>query len=29
MGGVILTPKWSLKSSFSGVQITPDIEELK
>ena len=28
-GGVILTPKRSLKNAFSGVQITPDIEELK
>ena len=27
--GVILTPKRSLKNSFSGVKITPDIEELK
>ena len=26
---VILTPKRSLKNSFSGVKITPDIEELK
>ena len=28
-GGVILTPKRSLKNSFSGVKVTPDIEELK
>ena len=27
--GVILTPKRSLKNSFSGVKVTPDIEELK
>ena len=27
--GVILTPKRSLKNSFSGVKMTPDIEELK
>ena len=27
--GVILTPKGSLKNSFSGVKVTPDIEELK
>ena len=27
--GVILTPKRSLKNSFSEVKITPDIEELK
>ena len=26
--GVILTPKRSLKNSFSGVKMTPDIEEL-
>ena len=26
--GVILTPKWSLKNSFSGVKMTPNIEEL-
>ena len=26
---VILTPKRSLKNSFSGVKVTPDIEELK
>ena len=25
-GGVILTPKRSLKNSFSGVKETPDIE---
>jgi len=25
----ILTPKRSLKNSFSGVKISPDIEELK
>ena len=29
MGGVILTPKRGLKNSFSGVKVTPDIEELK
>ena len=29
LGGVILTPKRSLKNSFSGVKVTPDIEELK
>ena len=28
-GGAILTPKRSLKNSFSGVKMTPDIEELK
>ena len=28
-GGVILTPKRSLKNAFSGVKVTPDIEELK
>ena len=28
-GGVILTPKRSLKNSFSGVKVTPDNEELK
>ena len=28
-GGVILTPKRSLKNSFSGVKMTPDIKELK
>ena len=27
--GVILTPKRSLKNSFSGSKVTPDIEELK
>ena len=27
--GVTLTPKRSLKNSFSGVKVTPDIEELK
>ena len=27
--GVILTPKRSLKDSFSGVKMTPGIEELK
>jgi len=27
--GVILTPKRSLKNSFSAVKVTPDIEELK
>ena len=27
--GVILTPKSSLKNFFSGVKVTPDIEELK
>ena len=27
--GVILTPKRSLKNSFSGIKMTPDIEELK
>ena len=27
-GGVILTPKRSLQNSFSGVKVTPDIEEL-
>ena len=27
--GVFSTPKRSLKNSFSGVKITPDIEELK
>ena len=27
--GVILTPKRSLKNSFLGVKVTPDIEELK
>ena len=27
--GVILTSKRSLKNSFSGVKMTPDIEELK
>jgi len=27
--GVILTPRRSLKNSFSRVKITPDIEELK
>ena len=27
--GVMLIPKWSLKDSFSGVKMTPDIEELK
>ena len=27
--GVILTPKRSLKNSFSVVKVTPDIEELK
>ena len=27
--GVILTPKRSLKNSFSGVKMIPDIEELK
>ena len=27
--GVILTPNRSLKNSFSGVKVTPDIEELK
>ena len=27
--GVILTPKRSLKNSFSGVKVTPDIEELE
>ena len=27
--GVILTPKRSLKNFFSGVKVTPDIEELK
>ena len=26
---MILTPKRSLKNSFSGVKMTPDIEELK
>ena len=26
---VILTPKRSLKNSFSGVKVTPDIEKLK
>ena len=26
--GVILTPKRSLKNSFSGVKMTPDIQEL-
>ena len=26
---VLLTPKRSLKNSFSGVKVTPDIEELK
>ena len=29
LGGVILTPKRSLKNSFSGVKVIPDIEELK
>ena len=29
LGGVILTPKRSLKNSFSGAKVTPDIEELK
>ena len=29
MGGVILTPKRSLKNSFSEEKITSDIEELK
>ena len=29
LGGAILTPKRSLKNSFSGVKMTPDIEELK
>ena len=28
-GGVILTPERSLNNSFSGVKVTPDIEELK
>ena len=28
-GGVILTAKRSIKNSFSGVKVTPDIEELK
>ena len=28
-GGVIFTPKRSLKNSFSGVKMTPDIEVLK
>ena len=28
-GGVMLTPKRSLKNSFSGVKTTPNIEELK
>ena len=28
-GGVILTPKRSLKNSFSGEKVTPDIEKLK
>ena len=28
-GGVILTPKRSLKNPFSGIKMTPDIEELK
>ena len=28
-GGVILTPKRTLKNSFSGVKVTPDIDELK
>ena len=28
LGGVILTPKRILKNSFSGVKVTPDIEEL-
>ena len=28
-GGVILTPKRSLKNTFSKVEVTPDIEELK
>ena len=28
-GGVILTPKMSLKSSFLGVKMTPDIEEVE
>ena len=28
LGGVILTPKRSLQNSFSGVKVTPDIEEL-
>ena len=27
--GVILTPKRTLKNSFSGVKVTPDMEELK
>ena len=27
--GILLTPKRSLKNSFSGVKIPPDIEELK
>ena len=27
--GVFLTPKRSLKNSFSGLKVTPDIEELK
>ena len=27
--GVTLTPKRSLKNSFSGVKVTPDTEELK
>jgi len=26
--GVILTPKRSLKKSFAGVKMTPDIDEL-
>ena len=29
LGGVTLTPERSLRNSFSGVKITPDIEELK